>query len=238
MKDALLLNFHRTLAYHTYSFVFRFLHYIYSMKQPTLIAIFAVCLLTVAHAQNLFKTMTYGDTTRTYRIYIPSIYDSSQPVPLVMALHGLGDNANNFQGVGFNQIANTENFIAVYPNALNDPLLGAAGWNAGVNPLNNIDDVGFLNALMDTVQSGYSIDTSRVYVCGFSLGGFMTHRLACESGERITAACHIGSYLHACRCDAGAAHSWHQRPDYSIRLWGYLFCGDKPRSRFYHTILG
>lgn len=141
--------------------------------------------------------MTYGDTTRTYRIYIPSIYDSSQPVPLLMALHGLGDNANNFQGVGFNQIANTENFIAVYPNALTDPILGAAGWNAGVNPLNNIDDVGFLNALLDTIQSGYSIDTSRIYVCGFSLGGFMSYRLACESGERITAVASVAGTLPA-----------------------------------------
>ncbi len=175
----------------------RFLHYIYSMKHTMLLAIFAACSVIELHAQSLSKTLTFGDTTRTYRIYIPAIYDSSQPVPLVMALHGLGDNANNFQGVGFNQIANTQNFIAVYPNALTDPLLGASGWSAGVNPLNNIDDVGFLNALLDTIQREYSVDTNRIFVCGFSLGGFMTHRLACESGERIAAIASVAGTMPA-----------------------------------------
>ncbi len=197
MKDALSLSFHRTLSCHSYSFALRFLHYIYSMKNIVLFVISIACPFSAIQAQNLSKTMTYADTTRTYRIYIPSIYNSSQPVPLVMALHGLGDNANNFQGVGFNQIANTENFIAVYPNALTDPLLGAAGWSAGMNPLNDIDDVGFLNALMDTIQSEYSIDTNRIYACGFSMGGFMTHKLACESGSRLAAIASVAGTLPA-----------------------------------------
>lgn len=173
------------------------LRYIYSMKQVLLFILILTSSLPLARAQSLFKTMTFGDTTRTYRIYIPALYDSSQPVPLVMALHGLGDNANNFQGVGFNHIANAENFIVAYPNALTDPLLGATGWSAGMNPLNAIDDVGFLNALIDTIQSEYSIDTNRIYACGFSMGGFMTHKLACESGERLAAIASVAGTLPA-----------------------------------------
>lgn len=167
------------------------------MKHAVLSVCALVCSFSFLHAQSFSGTIFYGDTTRTYRIYIPANYDSSQPVPLVLALHGLGDNANNFQGVGFNQIADTANFIAVYPNALTDPLLGAAGWSAGMNPLNNIDDVGFLNALLDSIQSEYSIDTNRIYVCGFSMGGFMTHKLACASGERIAAIASVAGTLPA-----------------------------------------
>ncbi len=148
----------------------------------------------------------FGGTSRSYRIYIPVSYNSSEPVPLVLALHGLGDNANNFQGIGFNQIADTANFIAVYPNALPDPVLGAAGWNAGVNPINTIDDVSFLSALIDTIESEYSIDTNRIYSCGFSLGGFMTYRLACQLGGRFAAIASVAGTLPATlapTCDPG-----------------------------------
>lgn len=141
--------------------------------------------------------MTYAGEARSYRIYIPASYDSSQPVPLVLALHGLGDDASNFQAVGFNQIADTANFIAVYPNALPDPLLGSSGWNTGIHPLNTRDDIGFLNAMLDTIMSEYAIDTNRIYSCGFSLGGFMTYRLACESGERFAAVASVAGSLPA-----------------------------------------
>jgi len=170
--------------------------YFYWMKKfPFILIVLLNC--CSAFAQNLFKTMMFDGESRSYRIYIPSIYDSSQPVPLVMALHGLGDNANNFQGVGFNDVADTVNFIAVYPNALPDPLLGGSAWNTGIYPGNNYDDVGFLNALLDTIEAGYSIDTNRIYCTGFSLGGFMTYRMACESGARFAAVASVAGSLPA-----------------------------------------
>lgn len=141
--------------------------------------------------------MTFAGENRSYRVYIPDGYDGSVPVPLVMALHGLGDNASNFQGVGFNQIADTANFIAVYPNALPDPILQSSGWNAGMHQFNTRDDVGFLNAMLDTLMSNYSIDTNRVYSCGFSMGGFMTYKIACELGERFAAVASVAGSLPA-----------------------------------------
>src|SRR5689334_10111926 len=111
------------------------------MKQTTILVLLLTCMSFARAGQSLSKTVTFDDTTRTYRIYIPSSYDNTHPVPLLMALHGLGDNASNFQGVGFNQIADTANFIAVYPNALPDPVLGSTGWNTGIHPLNQTDDV-------------------------------------------------------------------------------------------------
>ncbi len=150
-----------------------------------------------ASAQSLSKTLEYAGETRSYKIYIPASYDSLQPVPLVMALHGLGDNAGNFQGIGFNQVADTANILVVYPNALPDPLLGSSGWNTGMHPLNNIDDVGFLNALLDTILEQYSIDTNRIYSTGFSLGGFMSYRIACELGDRLAAVASVSGSLPA-----------------------------------------
>lgn len=166
------------------------------------------CWITGISAQNLSKTLIFDGQTRSYRIYIPAVYNASNPVPLVLALHGLGDNANNFQGVGFNQIADTANFIAVYPNALADPLLQGTAWNTGIYPGNSSNDVGFLNALLDTILHSYSVDTNRIYCTGFSLGGFMTYRMACESGERFAAVASVAGSLPApsiATCYAGKA---------------------------------
>ena len=135
-------------------------------------------------------TWDYDGTTRKYREYVPSNYDGSTAVPLVIALHGLGDNINNFSGVGFQVVADTAGFITVYPEALVDALTSSTAWNSGAGiagfSLNaNVDDVGFINALIDTVSTHYNIDQSRVYATGFSMGGFMSNRLACELNDRI-----------------------------------------------------
>lgn len=138
-------------------------------------------------------SFTYGGVTRQYLLYVPAIYDGSVPVPFILVLHGLGDNMNNFAGVDFNDIADTANFIFVVPQALVDTVItGSTAWNSGagvggitLNP--NVDDVGFLNAIIDTTSLYYNIDSTRLYATGFSMGGFMTNRLGCELNNRIAA---------------------------------------------------
>jgi len=138
-------------------------------------------------------SFTFGGVTRQYLLYVPAVYDGSTPVPFILVLHGLGDNMNNFAGVNFNSIADTANFIFAIPQALVDQTLtGETAWNSGagvggitLNP--NVDDVGFLNAVMDSTILYYNIDTTRLYATGFSMGGFMTNRLGCELNNRIAA---------------------------------------------------
>jgi polyhydroxybutyrate depolymerase len=50
-----------------------------------------------------------------------------------------------------------------------------------------VDDVGFLSALIDTINRDYHINLRRVYSTGMSNGGFMSYRLACELSHRIAA---------------------------------------------------
>jgi polyhydroxybutyrate depolymerase len=138
------------------------------------------------------KTLTFGATTRNYRVYQSPNYNASNPAALIIALHGLGDNMTNFSaGLNFSSIADTANIICIYPQALSDPFVGAA-WNSsagtlGYYPNSSIDDVGFIQALMDSAISTYAIDLSRIYVCGFSMGGFMTQKLALQANSRIAA---------------------------------------------------
>ncbi|MBS1686417.1 MAG: T9SS type A sorting domain-containing protein [Bacteroidetes bacterium] len=146
-----------------------------------------------ARAQYMTDSFSFGGVMRQYLLYVPPSYDGSQAVPFVLALHGLGDDMNNFAGVRFDQVADTANFILAIPQALVDnQLTGSTAWNSGagafgitLNP--GVDDVGFLNALMDTVSAYYNIDQTRMYSTGFSMGGFMTNRLGCELNNRIAA---------------------------------------------------
>ncbi|MCB9248770.1 MAG: hypothetical protein H6613_09605 [Ignavibacteriales bacterium] len=81
-----------------------------------------------------------------------------------------------------NEVADTAGFIVVYPNAV------LTAWSCGINlTAGHVNDVGFIDALLDTLANNYSIDEERIYCCGFSLGGFMSHRLACQLSNRIAA---------------------------------------------------
>ncbi|MBX7243373.1 MAG: T9SS type A sorting domain-containing protein [Bacteroidia bacterium] len=152
------------------------------------------------------QSFTFGGQLREYRIYIPSGYSASNPTSLVLTLHGLGDNIMNFSGVGMNYVADTANIIVLVPQALADPLLGTA-WNSGAGafgyyPNSGVNDTGFLNAMIDSTMADYAVNPLKIYVCGFSMGGFMTHRMACESNGRIAAIASVsgtrGSGIAAC----------------------------------------
>jgi len=137
------------------------------------------------------KTMLFGGLTRSYRVYQSPNYNPSNPASLLIALHGLGDNMTNFSTIGFHLIADTANIICIYPQAVSDVYAGTA-WNSGAGsmgyyPNSTVNDIGFINALIDTAMTNYAIDHHRVYLCGFSMGGFMTQRMALQSNSRIAA---------------------------------------------------
>lgn len=122
---------------------------------------------------------------RTYITYVPAGYTPGQPAPLVFVLHGFTQTAQAIMGYsGFNAVADTAGFIVVYANGINN------GWNtlSGFPGASTANDVGFINALIDTMAANYSIDPLRIYTCGFSAGGFMSHLLACQLNNKIAAA--------------------------------------------------
>ena len=88
---------------------------------------------------------------------------------------------------GFNQIADEENFIVVYPQgSLILNLL--AHWNVGgFTQISNTDDVAFVDYLISSLSEIYNINLDRVYATGMSNGGFMSFLLACQLSNKITA---------------------------------------------------
>lgn len=151
----------------------------------------AMILTTNCFAQWQNKSFTHQGNTRQYRVYKSPNYNASIPASLVVTLHGLGDDMTNFSGIGMNLVVDTANIIVVVPQAISDALAGTA-WNSGAGmfgyfPNASINDVAFINTLLDTIQTNYAINPNRVYACGFSMGGFMTNRLAIELNTRFAA---------------------------------------------------
>ncbi|MGX7668453.1 T9SS type A sorting domain-containing protein [Flavobacterium pedocola] len=161
------------------------------MKRKTTFFLLALLLSFSAFSQWQNQTLNHASGNRQYRIYIPTNYNAANPASLVLTLHGLGDNMTNFSGIGFAQLAETNNIIVVCPQALSDPLAGTA-WNSGAGPSYyipnaNVDDVGFISSLIDVVSAQYAINPNKVFSCGFSMGGFMTEKLALRLNNKIKA---------------------------------------------------
>jgi polyhydroxybutyrate depolymerase len=132
----------------------------------------------------------YGGEGRSYWVYVPPTYDPATPLPLVMVLHGRFGNGSSAAYVyDMNQVARREGFIAVYPDGTHiDGTAAGREWNylhgTPGFPLYGTDDVDFLAKLVDDLARDLSIDQSRLYVTGYSNGGFMTQRLACSAPDR------------------------------------------------------
>ena len=140
-------------------------------------------------AQTLLnQTMIHDGYNREYAIYIPASYDGNQEVPLLFNFHGGGGYiADYMSAVDMRPIADTANFLLVYPQAVPDP--GNGGSTSWMHKApTTFDDVPFVEAMIEAIASEYMIDNNRVYVCGYSLGGEFTYELACSLNNRIAAA--------------------------------------------------
>ena len=132
--------------------------------------------------QTITGGFTFDNEGRAYRLHIPTGYDGTTPLPLVFNMHGYGSNAFEQELYSqMNPVADTANFFVCYPDGIN------SGWNVGWAFGSTSDDVGFINALIDSLAAQYTINLNRVYACGMSNGGFMSYRLACELNDRVAA---------------------------------------------------
>lgn len=140
-------------------------------------------------------SITVDGLQRSYIVNLPPSYysDTTSRYPLVIALHGTGGNAAQFEkDYGFSAKADQSGFVAVYPNGVpSDGILRLRTWNAGTccdyAMRTGIDDVSFISQVIDKMTGGYRIDSKRVYVTGMSNGGMMSYRLAAELSGKIAA---------------------------------------------------
>lgn len=119
---------------------------------------------------------------RRYLVHLPPAYDGSEPLPVVLVFHGLTQSVESVRAMtGFDALADEQNFITVYPEGF------LHTWEIDSTDYLEVDDLAFVNAVLDRLEGELAVDTSRVYATGFSMGGHMTNRLACEMADRIAA---------------------------------------------------
>jgi polyhydroxybutyrate depolymerase len=152
--------------------------------------------------------------TRSFVVHLPQGYDSQQHYPVVILLHGRDQDAAEMARLThFNEVADKDSIIAIYPNAVN------GRWNIGAGqpqpygrgpyrrrgpygpgypgprrpPGENREgparagDMQFLHRVLDKVTTHYSVDTRRIYAVGLGEGGFMAIRMGCNMADRIAA---------------------------------------------------
>lgn len=146
------------------------------------------------------RTTQIGGVERTYYLYVPK---TAQPeaARLVIAFHGGGGNVKGFSSRShLREMADQYGFVLAMPQGVKN------NWNTGGNPPvgyaeeRNIDDLGFVNYIIDDVSGSGEINPNRVYAMGMSKGGMMAYWSACNMPSRFSAIAVVAGTLSSERC--------------------------------------
>lgn len=190
------------------------------MKRAYLVTFIAILVSIAACARNapsasVPSTLSAGDSIRrlnhdglerSYILHVPPGYDATHPTAVVLVFHGGGGNAESIVHLtDFNTQADRAGFLVVYPNGTGRLRNVLLTWNGGTccgyAQAHNVDDVGFVRAIIADLQSVAAIDPKRIYATGISNGGIMSYRLACEASDLIAAIGPVAGTLNVAHCE-------------------------------------
>ena len=157
---------------------------------------------------DLSLTVAVGDTTRTARVRVPDALSSGAPAHLLIALHGSQDSGPNFQRGSRIDEVGTDDLIIAYPTAAKGNW--AEGCDCNVADRLQIDDLGFMGALIDSIGARYNVAPERTYAMGYSQGGLFAYRLACHMGDAFAAVAAVSAPMSvplSHNCNPGEATS-------------------------------
>ena len=184
-------------------------------------------------AGDSFDSIIFDGRRRFYALHVPPSYDLT-PTALVIVLHGGGGNARGAARMtGFSDVADRGGFVVVYPEGTGRLEGRSLTWNSGnccgYALDNDVDDVGFIDALISKLGSQLNIDSGRVFATGISNGGMMSYRLGCELSDRIVGIAPVAGALNV-ECDPSQPVSviaFHGTADQHV-----LYEGGVPLARF------
>ncbi len=139
----------------------------------------------------LMNKMRVGQDDRMYYQHTAA----TTPAPVVIVLQGDGGSINDARKLGFEELADTQGFTTIYPKTIKRQ------WNDGRRSdfvrETNIDDVGFIKAIIDKLVEDKVADPQRIYITGFSDGGIMAYRAACELADSVAAIAPVSASMPA-----------------------------------------
>tara|TARA_B100001113_G_scaffold353470_1_gene357923 strand:- start:844 stop:1737 length:894 start_codon:yes stop_codon:yes gene_type:complete len=131
------------------------------------------------------EIINFDGKQREYYYSFPK--NTSKSFPLIINFHGFSSHAIEQEKFSQMNIYAHQNGVGViYPEGINK------SWNIGKNMMNDENDIGFVNALIESVKSNHNIDSDRIYVCGFSNGGEFSYELMCGLSNKIAAFGSVG----------------------------------------------
>lgn len=128
---------------------------------------------------------------REVQVHLPAGYTGVDPTPLLFALHGGGGSGSQMrQTRKLDPVADELGFIVAYPG-------GVLGWAYAGSDLEQqgVDDVAFVAELIERLDNLLVVDADRIYVTGFSNGGFMAHTLACRLSSFFAGAAPVAATM-------------------------------------------
>jgi poly(hydroxyalkanoate) depolymerase family esterase len=149
--------------------------------------------------------------TLAYQLYVPTTYEAGTAMPLVVALHGCTQSADQFRQLsGFDDVAEAKGFIVVYPEQSKSAnQLSCWNWFKTEQLSRSSGEPSMIAGITDWVQQHYTVDSHRTYVAGLSAGGAMAAVMGATYPD-VYAAIGIGS---GCEYAAGAACAGYQSAD-------------------------
>lgn len=132
-----------------------------------------------AQAQESLRVDNY---VRQYKTYVPKELGSKRP--LLISCHGMNqDAAYQMNMLDIASVADTAKFVTVFPEGI------AKSWD-----ISGDRDIRFVLELIKEMQKKYNIDSTRVYLSGFSMGGMFTYHAMNKIADRIAAFAPISGY--------------------------------------------
>jgi polyhydroxybutyrate depolymerase len=159
------------------------------------------CAGRAAQPRDATWTLTWGGVVRHFDVHVPASYDPTRPTPVVLDFHGYTSNASQQALLSrMNAASDAAGYVAVHPQGSGSTPSWNAGACCGSAAAESVDDIGFVDAMLDALETELCIDPARVYATGFSNGGFLAYRLACERADRIAAIAPVAGVLGVASC--------------------------------------
>ncbi len=161
-----------------------------------------------------------GSMQRRYILNVPTDYDNSKPYKLIIAFHQLDGNDKQMYQNGYYHLLDLSdnNAIFVAPNGQKNGTPcsttgngdGGCGWPNGSN-----SDIALADAVVAQVQENFCVDTNRIFATGWSYGGSMSYKTACERGIGKT-----NGYIRGIAVYSGAQLSGNCTPNSPVAYYG------------------
>lgn len=129
--------------------------------------------------------ITAANMQRRYILSVPTNYDNNKPYKLVIAWHQLDGNDNQMYANKYYHLQPLSNDTTIFiaPNGQKNgaPCSGTSNGEGGCGwPNSSGSDIALADAVVTQIKENFCIDTNRIFATGWSYGGSMTYKTACE----------------------------------------------------------